>query len=463
MKELDPVALFRLSVLGPLVARSRLSRGELKEMIRELAAKDYEIPGSRRRSLAEKTIHQWYLQYKRSGLEGLAPKRRFDAGSTKLSAEVQERLLSAKRDNPRRSIRMLRWMLEQEGLVAQGALSRSAIHRFLQLQGLSRPPGAATEAHERRTFVTEHAGDIWYGDVMHGPRVMVEGRKRKSYLVSLMDDASRMIVHSAFCLAETALEVEGVLKQAVLKRGRSRRLIVDNGAAYRAASLQGICARLETQLVYCKPYAPQSKGKLERYHRTLRAQFLSEIALSTPLALEDLNARLWAYVEGIYHVTPHEGLFGQTPLDRYQQDLKHVRPLGALAVQLDEIFYHRIERLVRKDGTVSYEGNLFEVPYELVGRMVRLVVDPHRQIAVAVEDKEGKHLGAVTALDAIANRHRRRNTPKPAQTQGALDFAVKRTTPTLVELACAQHYQPIAPSASEKASDAADEFTAKGL
>jgi hypothetical protein len=95
--------------------------------------------------------------------------------------------------------------------------------------------------------------------------------------------------------------------------------------------------------------------------------------------------------------------------------------------------------------------------------MVRLVVDPHRKVAVAVEDKEGKHLGAVTALNALANRHRKRCVPKAAPAQGTIDFTVKRTTPTLVELACREHYQPIAPAVSEKTAAEADEFTAKGL
>jgi putative transposase len=67
----------------------------------------------------------------------------------------------------------------------------------------------------------------------------------KAYLVSLMDDASRLIPHSAFCPGESALDIEGVLKQAVLKRGRPTRLVIDNGAAYRAKTLQGICARLD--------------------------------------------------------------------------------------------------------------------------------------------------------------------------------------------------------------------------
>src|SRR3546814_728183 len=123
----------------------------------------------------------------------------------------------------------------------------------------------SSQLEEKRSFVAEFAGSIWYGDVMHGPAIPVAGRQRKVYLVSLMDDASRLITHSAFCLGETALDIEGVLKQALLKRGVCRKLVVDNGAAYRAQTLQGICVRLGVQLIYCRPYAPEGKGKLERW------------------------------------------------------------------------------------------------------------------------------------------------------------------------------------------------------
>jgi putative transposase len=463
VNELDPTALFRLSVLGPVVARGPLSRGELKATLDELAEKDYDIPGSHRRTIAAKTLQEWLYAYRREGLEGLVPQYRCDRGSTKLSPEAQEFVLAAKRANPRRSMRMLRIMLEKAGLVQRGSVSRSAIHRFLARHGLSRPRGAPTELHERRSFAAERAGDIWYGDVLHGPRVLFDGRLRKSYLVTLMDDASRLITHSAFCLAETALEVEGVLKQAVLKRGVCYRLIVDNGAAYRSESLQGICARLGIQLIYCKPRQPQGKGKLERWHRTLRSQFLSEIELNEgPLPLDDLNARLWAYLEGIYHRAQHDGLMGQTPLDRYQEDLEHIRPLGPLAGQLDEIFQHRVERLVRKDGTISYHGRLFEVPYELVGKMVRITVDPHGRHAMTVENEEGKTIGALTPLDRLANRHRRRRTPQ-AETLIAPVPPSPRPVQTLLELACERHYQKVSSTEEKTDGDDTDAFTAKGI
>jgi hypothetical protein len=152
---------------------------------------------------------------------------------------------------------------------------------------------------------------------------------------------------------------------------------------------------------------------LERWHRTFRDQFLSEIDASRIGSLSDLNARLWSWIETVYHRTAHSGLAGQSPLARYQQDLARIRTLGERAARLDELFHHRLTRKVRKDGTVSYQGARFEVPYELSGHSVRLVVDPHRGHVVGVEDDDGQSLGAATPLDALANVQRQRRQPQP--------------------------------------------------
>jgi putative transposase len=225
MHEIHPLALFRLSVLGPLLSRERLVHGELKRLVREQAARLYDIPGSRRAHISEKTVEAWLYAYRRDGLDGLLPKPRTDRGHSKIPAELQAAILAAKRANPRRSIRALRQLLERSGTLARGQLSRSAIHRLLQAHDLSRPSGGPSEPEEYRSFEAEHAGAIWYGDVMHAPAL--GALRRKLYLVSLMDDASRLITHSAFCLGETALDVEGVLKQALLKRGLPKKLVID--------------------------------------------------------------------------------------------------------------------------------------------------------------------------------------------------------------------------------------------
>ena len=232
-----------------------------------------------------------------------------------------------------------------------------------------------------------------------------------------------------------------MLKQALLKRGVPIKLVVDNGAAYRAQTLQGICARLGIHLIHCRPYAPEGKGKLERWHRTCRDPFLGELDPRHINSLDDLNARLWAWLEAVYHRNPHAGLDGMTPLARYQQDLAKVRTLGPKAAQLDALFLHRVRRLVRKDGTVSYLGTRFEVPFELSGKTVRLVVDPHAEAVGGVENEQGESIGSATPLDALANLDRQRRKPDPAVPDTVP--VGQKAGPNLIELAYQPYHQPM--------------------
>lgn len=417
-KPIQPVALFRLSVLGPLASRGELKRGEVSTIIRELASKAYDIPDSKRTYLSAETIKRWYHDWKRGGIDALQSKERLDKGKTQLPPSVQERLLQLKQDNPSRSINLMISMMESSGFISKGSVSRASVHRFLKQLKLSKRILPSVNTIEHRSFVAAHAGDLWQGDVLHGPSIQTKNGLRKTYLVTLMDDASRLLAHTAFCFGETALDIEGILKQAVLKRGRPYKLLVDNGAAYKSGTLQAICARLDIRLIYCKPYAPEGKGKLERFHRTFREQFLNELDLSRVANIDELNARLWAWIESVYHNRPHAGLDKldtnehQTPIARWRQDLSLVRPLTtAIAERLDDIFCHYIVRTVRKDGTVSWDGACFEVHHNLVGEKVTLVIDPHRQVILRVENSFGDDMGKASLIDRIQNTHRKRQRP----------------------------------------------------
>jgi transposase InsO family protein len=408
MKPLHQKALFRLAVLGPLASRERFAHGELAQIIRELAQKNYHIPNSQHVHISEKTIESWYYQWLKGGIEGLIPKVRNDRGQSKIPPDLQTAIIACKKENPKRSLKTIQAHLESQGIATKGQLTRSSIHRLLQHHGLSRPTQALA-AIERRGFDALYANETWYGDVMHGPCFSIDGKQRKVYLVSLMDDASRLIIHSAFCLGEKAVDIEGVLKQGVLKRGLCRKLVIDNGSAYRAGSLQGICARLDIRLIYCRPYEPESKGKLERWHRVVHQQFVSELVDEKIASLADINARLWAWIDTIYHQREHSSLDKQTPLARFQQDLPRHRTLGLLANHLNEIFYHREKRAVKKDGTISFNSHCYEVDYTLSGQQVTVVFDPHEKKVLYVESlKDGCCLGPATPVDRAANNNRQR-------------------------------------------------------
>lgn len=414
-KPVHPVALFRLSVLGPLTSRIDIAHGEAKKIIKQLAGQTYHIPNSRRVHISEKTIQRWYYRWKLNGIDGLAPKSRKDKGQCALQKDIQEMIVTLKKDRPSRSIPTLICIMEQRGVVGKDRLSRATLHRFLKQKNLSTRTKTTVERIERRAFEAKHVGDIWYGDVMHGPTIHINNAAVKTYLVSIIDDASRVVCHTRFCENEEAVSIEHVLKDALLKRGLPYKLIVDNGPAYRAESLQSICARLGIRLIYGKPYEPQSKGKLERWHRTVRDKFIAECELENITSLDAFNSRLWIWIETVYHVTIHQGLSDrQTPLDRYRKDLSHIRQLGQMADHIDDIFYHRVQRTVRKDGTVRLDGIAYEVPYELAGKKILLVIDPYKKIAHAVESLSYEKLGKVVVLDKIANLGRVRNRPDKA-------------------------------------------------
>lgn len=414
----NSVALLRVSVLGPLASRQHLNRGELKTLVKHLAQQTYHIPNSKRVHLSEKTIERWYYLWKEKGIDGLTPVARSDKHTCQLSPNIQEAIIACKKDNPARSISTIIEFLEIVGKVQKGELSRSTVHRLLKKHSLSKREIAQVEKIERRAFESQFAGDLWYGDVMHGPTIQTPHGRKKVYLVTVMDDASRLVCHSAFCLDETAISIEFVLKEALLKRGLPKKLLVDNGPAYRSGSLQNVCARLKIRLIYSRAYEPQSKGKLERWHLTARGQLLNEIDFQAIHSLDELNARLWVWVEQKYHQTPHSSLIdlntldNQTPLARFQQDILKIQPLGELANKLDNYFYHRIKRTIKKDATLSFDGKLFEVPFEFVGEQVYLVMDAPTSTPKYIESLDHQWLGPVHLLDKQANNERVRHRPQ---------------------------------------------------
>ena len=268
------IALFRLSVLGALTSRIDIQHGELKQLIKEQSKKHFDIPNSYKTQVSARTIERWYQQWRKYGLEGLEPKPRSDKGNCKLSPESKELIIKLKQEDMRRSLSTLLTLLSQRGYKN---LPRSSIHRFLQQHHLSQRVVSDAPSIERRQFVAQRSNEIWYGDVMHGPKIMTENGLKKVYLVTILDDASRLVAHTEFCLNEQALSIEKILKEAVMRRGLPNRFIVDNGPAYKSHTLHEVCARLDIKLIYCRPYEPQAKGKLERWHRTVREQFINHI------------------------------------------------------------------------------------------------------------------------------------------------------------------------------------------
>jgi hypothetical protein len=244
---------------------------------------------------------------------------------------------------------------------------------------------------------------------MHGPAITTDDRrKRKSYLIGLIDDATRVVPFAAFALSENTAAFLPVLEQAILRRGVPKRLYVDNGAVYRSNHLALVCAKLGITLIHARPYQPQAKGKQERWFRTVRMQLLPSLTSSDTQNLDAINRRLWAWVEGEYHMSPHRGLAGETPLDRWAKSAQDVRLVGP-GCDMGDVFLFELKRKVQRDRTISLQGVVYEVDASLVGNTVTLRFDPSRRDRGVDVYFEGRKVERAKRVDLYANCFVRRD------------------------------------------------------
>ena len=407
------VALFRYGLIAEL---ARLPPGTpgLYRRLEAIAAQDHVIPGSSRTRVAAETLRDWLKRYRDGGFEALLPKPRADRGTPRaLSAAIAEALLSIKEAHPGLSVRLAIAQARASGVVPEGHhLPPSTVHRLFASHGLMQKRPEEPSEQDRRRFAFARAGQLWMSDVMHGPPVTLQGRvRRKTYLIACLDDATRVVPYGAFARSENTQAFLPVFKQAILRRGFPERFYVDNGANYRSHHLALVCAKLGVALIHARPYRPQGKGKIERFFKTLRAALLTRLTADDTASLEALNRRLWAWVEGEYHHTPHRGLDGQTPLERWAECAGEVR-FPEPGLDLDELFLFEAKRKVQKDRTVSLDGVLYEVDAALVGETVVLRYDPSAPAGRPVQVcHQGQLIGPARPVDLYANCFVKRHRP----------------------------------------------------
>lgn len=228
-----------------------------------------------------------------------------------------------------------------------------------------------------RRFERSHFGDLWQSDAMHGPQLPDPAdptAQRQAFLFAFLDDHTRLIPHAQFYWNEQLPRLEDCLKRAIMRYGCPLAIYADQGQVYRAEQLDAACATLGIQRILARPYSPQAKGKIERFFRFVRSDFIPELALSSVRTLDDLNQCLLAWIEVVYHRKVHSQT-GQSPLDRFHQDTEaSVRPVDPLTLR--NAFLFRADRRVSKSGDVAFQGNRYTVPGYLVGQTVQLRYDP---------------------------------------------------------------------------------------
>jgi len=403
------IALFRYQVIAPLLVLEG-ERGALGRAIARISKRSHNHPDCGLITIGKGTIEEWLYTFKKQGLDGLVPAHRRDRGQPRrIDDEVLDRLEGLARDRPYLSGVAMRAELEAR-FGAQRAPSLSTLYRALKAKGLD--TRGAPVRRDHRAFGFEMAGDCWQGDVMHGPSLcMKDGKRRKVYLIAILDDATRLICHAEFYFAENLPNLKDCLKQALLKRGVPRRFYFDNGRIFRSRLVLQIAARLGIHVIHTRPYRPQGRAKLERWFRTVRMRFLKRVDIDKLEDLAALNRLLFAWIEREYHVRPHRGIDGETPLDRWMQLSDGIRSLPQ-DVDLEELFLSEATRRVAKDGTLSMQGRRFEAGVNFIGLKVRVRFDPRdmRRVLVIGRDEE---VVAAFPVDLEGNTRIKRDQEDP--------------------------------------------------
>ena len=361
------VALFRYSVISPVLYAVA---GTQAEYFRRLAQKEFEVPGLGLRRYKEATFKSWLRHYRRDGLEGLTPKTRSDAGSSRvitphLSAQIRDLL----EECPTMSAIRVREKLVESGYITSWRISEATLRRHIRQAGLR--PSLQHRRKARKRYEKPFANDLWLMDFMHGPRARCLSRKRpsKTYLVAAVDDHSRFVTLARFYAREHAPVVTVALKEAFRRHGLPKVLYCDNGSAFSSQLLTLGCARLGVALVHSEPYDPASRGKIERLFRTLRTRFLAELD-TADITIDALNDGLDDWLNH-YHRRTHSST-SDSPLNRFLSSLGSIRRRVVTRQELDRVFYRTLWRTVRNDSTVSIARRLWEVPPLYMGRRIEI-------------------------------------------------------------------------------------------
>lgn len=357
-----------------------------------------------------RTIQTWLSIYKKGGVEMLKNRTRKDRGKLRkvcLEAlqEAIEKASSEFRDTRYNKMMIYRRCIER-GLLAKAECSQTSFFRLVREYDLFSPI-AETQNKRRLAFSKQYANEMWQLDTMFGPYVKNGRTSTQAKLIAFIDDASRVITHGEFFFSETTDNLIAALRCALYKRGIPQTLYVDNGAIYTCAEINQICARIGTLLCHTPVRDGAAKGKIERFFRTCRDQFLlRRLDLST---LQTLNEQFHHWVEDEYNARVHSTL-QMKPIDRFGMDLSRIRFLNPMEAN-DELFFFEEDRSVRKDNTFSLNAVRYEPPCDLSGRTIQVRFNRGKPERIIVFYK-GERMGEAAPLDWLANDR------PPSQPQG---------------------------------------------
>jgi putative transposase len=407
-KVAELIGLLRHQIISPVLMET--GRGQTK-YFRETAAREWDVPGRGPRRFSPATMKGWLKRYKKNGFQALIPKVRGDVGGfRKIPDDRKASIRRLRQDHLKMSVLRFYELAVKSEILGFPPLCLATLRRFLKQENLFATPDAPTA---RKRFEMSRFGELWTGDFMHGPQVLSEPggkRHKKAILMAIIDDHSRLIVSGIFGFQENTLLLEHAFKEAILTHGLPDRLYVDNGPSFSSEYLRRVCAHLKIGLVHSKPYDSPSRGKIERFFRTVREQFLTQLHPNAEITLARLNELFGSWLRTDYHHRHHSGI-EMRPVDRLQSSIA-LYPLKRVDEEsLSEFFMVSVERTVTNDCTVSFQSTHYETPPAYVGRKVELKYLQERPTEIYLYD-QGARIQRLHPVDTMANGRTYRPGPR---------------------------------------------------
>lgn len=319
----------------------------------------------RRFTISRKIGYKWLARYREEGEAGLANRSRRPHHSP---GETEEALMAAvltvRADHPAWGGRKIRARLQAQGWA--GVPAASTITEILRRHGLLNPEESAKHKAWRR-FEAEAPNDLWQMD-FKGHFAAATGR---CHPLTVLDDHSRYALGLEACADEQSHTVQQRLTVIFRRYGLPRKMLMDNGspwgldAAHPYTLLTVWLLRLGVKLGHSRPYHPQTLGKDERFHRTLKAEVLQ---YCQGLELERCQARLdaWRIVYNLER--PHEALGMAVPMSRYRESPR------SFPESLPPLVYGPGDqvRRVQAEGWITFKGRYFRLCKAFRGEAVAL-------------------------------------------------------------------------------------------
>jgi len=390
------------------------------ERIHHVAALTFLDEEGNSRQFTWRTIQTWHYRYKNHGITGMTSQPRKDKGHVRKATpeELLEAINAAKPHfhNQLANKRALYRFCIENGLLQPDRIAQTTFYRFIREYELLTPDD--NDNKKRLAFSMKFANQLWQADTMVGPYVdtgVSHAARKQARLIAFIDDASRVLCHGQFFFEENVDTLVQTIRAAFYKRGVPEQLLVDNGSIYCSQEITLICARVGCILRHTPVRDAAAKGKIERFFRRVRDQFLvRKLDLSS---LDALNRQFTHWAESDYNAVEHDAI-RMKPIDRFGIDRARIRFLPP-SEHHDELFYAEADRKVKKDNTFSFQGRRYETPVDLRDKQIQLRYDRHRQdprrtdaaplaAAAVIIYHKGQRMGAARLLDAVANGMQRR-------------------------------------------------------